>query len=220
MEQTAPQLLLILGTIVFITVVLMHLARKNSSTIWLYVVQSAAIALLLFIPSAADGKMSLLFVLSLGATVLVKIFVAPSFFFRLIKRHQLKFSSSTNLSMPVTLLALAAIVALNQTMLAEAFAVLSPLRQNLLLIASAGAFTSLFLLINRRGVLSQMLGILSLENCIVSFAVFAGLEQNPGLQLGIIFDILIWVIIASVFASMIYNHFGSLEVTEMKKLTE
>jgi len=65
-----------------------------------------------------------------------------------------------------------------------------------------------------------MLGILSLENGIVSFALFAGLEQNPGLQLGITFDVLIWIIIASVFISMIYRQFGSLDVTTMKKLTE
>ncbi len=65
-----------------------------------------------------------------------------------------------------------------------------------------------------------MIGILSLENGIVCFATFAGLEQTPGLQLGVIFDIFVWVIIATVFISMIYRHFGSLDVSAMRTLKE
>ncbi len=91
---------------------------------------------------------------------------------------------------------------------------------NLLLLNVATIMISLFLSINRKGALSQMLGILSLENGIVSFALSAGLEQNPGLQLGITFNILIWIIIATVFISMMFRQFGSLDVTTMKKLTE
>lgn len=213
-----PQLFIILETLVFLPIIFIHLAKKNAAAVWLYIIQSIGISLLLLISSF--GKISFLLAISLSATILVKIFVAPWFFFRLIRRHQLKFSASTHLNTPLTLFAIAVILYLNQTVLAEALATISLPRENLLLIASAGVFISIFILVNRRGVLSQMLGILSLENCIVSFAIFAGLEQNPGLQLGIIFDILIWIIIANVFASMIYNHFGSLDVTEMKKLTE
>lgn len=211
-------LLLFIETIIFVTIVLLHLTKKGAASIWLYVVQSSAIAILLLL--SYFGEPSLLLALAIGAVLVVKILVAPAFFFRLLKRHQLKFSASTYLSMPLTLLAIAAVVALTQSTLSSSIVTLAPLRQNILLICAASIFIALFLLINRKGALSQMLGILSLENSIVSFAIFAGLEQNPGLQLGIIFDILIWVIIASVFASMIYRHFGSLDVTEMKKLTE
>jgi hydrogenase-4 component E len=40
------------------------------------------------------------------------------------------------------------------------------------------------------------------------------------LQLGITFNILIWIIIATVFISMIFRQFASLDVTTMKELTE
>jgi len=46
------------------------------------------------------------------------------------------------------------------------------------------------------------------------------LEQSPTLQLGIIFDIAVWIVISTVFTSMIYQHFGSLDVTEMKSLKD
>jgi hydrogenase-4 membrane subunit HyfE len=50
------------------------------------------------------------------------------------------------------------------------------------------------------------------------FAALAGLEQSPVLQLGIVFDITVWFVISTMFVSMIYRHFGSLDVTNMKKL--
>jgi len=74
------------------------------------------------------------------------------------------------------------------------------------------------MIINRKGALSQMIGVLSLENSIVSFAFTAGLEQKPGLELGITFDIFVWIIIATVFVSMVYKKFKTLDVTEMSRL--
>jgi len=68
--------------------------------------------------------------------------------------------------------------------------------------------------------LSQIIGILSFENSIVVFAVFANLEQSAALQLGIVFDIFIWIMIASVFISMLYKHFGTLNVSSMKNLKD
>jgi len=65
-----------------------------------------------------------------------------------------------------------------------------------------------------------MIGILSIENGIVSFAALAGLEQSPVLQIGVMFDLTIWVVIATVFASMIYDKFGALDTSSMKNLKE
>jgi hydrogenase-4 component E len=218
MTQITPQLLLSLETVIFATAVFLHLTKKNSSAVRLYIAQSSAISLLLLIPAFEES--SLLLAVAIILTIAVKIFIAPYFFFGLIKKHRLKFSVSTYLNTPITLLVIAVLVALTRTAIFQPLANLATDGQNLLLLSVATVMISLFLIINRKGALSQMLGILSLENGIVSFALFAGLEQNPGLQLGITFDILIWIIIATVFVSMIYRQFGSLDVTTMKGLTE
>jgi hydrogenase-4 membrane subunit HyfE len=76
------------------------------------------------------------------------------------------------------------------------------------------------MLINRRGAFSQMLGILSLENSILLLASFIGIRQPVALEIGIVFDIVIWMIIAQVFISMIYRQFGTLSVDKMKRLIE
>ncbi len=218
MTPIAPQVLLFLEIVIFASAVFLHLTKKNSSAVRLYIAQSSAISLLLLLPAIEES--SPLLVIAIIATITVKLFIAPYFFFGLIKKHRLKYSVSTYLNTPITVLIIAALVAFTRTDVFRPLAQLAVEGRNLLLLSVATIMISLFLIINRKGALSQMLGILSLENGIVSFALFAGLEQNPGLQLGITFNILIWIIIATVFISMIYRQFGSLDVTTMKKLTE
>ncbi|MBK5225808.1 MAG: hypothetical protein JJD96_04435 [Thermoleophilia bacterium] len=207
---------MVFATIIFASAVFLHLTRKNTSAVRLYMVQSSAIAALLILSSF--DRFSPLLIVAIVATVAVKIFIAPYFFYGLIRRHQLKFSVNTYLNTPVSLMVIAALLVLTRSDFFSALAVLATSGDKMLRLAFATVLISLFLAINRKGALSQMIGILSLENGIVAFALFAGLEQSPGLQLGITFNILIWVIIATVFASMIFRKFGSLDVTAMKKL--
>lgn len=218
MLQLTPQLSLIFATIIFTSTVLLHIVRKNSSAVQLYMFQSLAIAILLILSSIEN--FTILLLIAIIATIAVKVFVAPFFFFRVIKKHQLSAAAGTYLNSPITLFVIVILVALTKTNFFKPLLFLVPLEQNLLFISVASILVSIFLCINRKGALSQMIGILSLENSIVGFAIFAGLEQNPSLQLGITFNILIWIIIASVFASMIFKQFGSIDVSKMKELTE
>lgn len=216
MSHLNEQTLLVLAGIIFAPAVFLHLTKKNTAAVRLYMVQSSAIAFLLIL--SMFDRFSPLLMIAIAATVTVKIFIAPYFFNGLTRRHGLKFSVSTYLNTPVSLLVIAVLLALSQSNFFFALVFLSPSNEKPLRLAFATILTSLFLSINRKGALSQMIGILSVENGIVAFALFAGLEQSPGLQLGITFNILIWVIIATVFASMIYRKFGTLDVTAMKKL--
>ncbi len=209
---------MLFATFIFAMAVLLHFTRKNTSAIRLYMAQSSAISVLLL--ASAFDRFTPLLIVAIIATVAVKIVIVPYFFYGLIKRHELTFSVSTYLNTPATLAVIAALLVLIQSDFFSPLAMLAPAGDKLLRLAFATILISLFLSINRRGAISQVLGILSLENGIVSFALFAGLEESPGFQLGITFNILIWVIIATVFASMIFHKFGSLDVTTMKKLKD
>lgn len=184
----------------------------------LYVVQSVMVAALLFFSGLEKMDFSLWLVVFL--ILAVKAVIAPYFFFGLIKKSQLKFNVSSYLNVPLTLAVLTILTIVANADFFKPLATLAPYNGNSLLLAVAAILISFFLIINKRGALPQMIGILSLENAIVSFAAFAGLEQTAGLEAGIIFDILMWIIIATVFAAMIYRQFGSLDVTSMKHLTE
>jgi len=151
---------------------------------------------------------------------IVKVIIAPLFFIRLIKKYALSFSASTYLSTPITLIIITILVFIAHSQRLLPLTSIVANHQILLSLALSSMFLSLFLIVNRKGALSQIIGILSFENSIVVFAVFANLEQSASLQLGIIFDIFIWIMIASIFISMLYKHFGTLNVSSMKKLKD
>ncbi len=218
MFLSTPQSLFLVEMIIFISVILMHAVKKNSSAVGFYLVQSLAVMAMLV--SAALGEGSWFMLAAALVSFVIKVVIAPYFFLGLIKRHQLKFAVSTYLNLPLTLLVLTAIAALTYSHFFRALAILAPDNEDALLLALSVVLSSIFLIINRRGVLSQMLGVLSLENGIVSFASLSGLEQSPALQLGIMFDVFVWIVVSTVFASMIYHKFGSLDVSALSRLKE
>lgn len=215
MNILSPQVLL---GVVFLTNIFFHITRKNFGAVLAYGIQSLAIAMILFNSFFEKDIVPLLFIALLF--LIVKAFVVPIFLVRLIKKYEIKFSVSTYLSTPLTLISIATLVAIaHSEKLAPLTSIIS-FNRSLLSLALSAMFLSLFLIINRRGAISQIIGVLSLENSIVAFAIFAGLEQSVGLQVSIVFDIFIWFVIATALASMIYKHFGSLEVTSMKQLKD
>ncbi len=218
MQWSHPQLFLILEGVVFITVVVLHLARKNTSAIYLYAIQSVAISLLLLL--STYGRISVLLFLATTLTIAVKVLIAPYFFLQLVKRHQLTFTASTYANVPGTLLGIAAGTTFARAARFFPITTLSSGGPDQPTLALATMFVALLLVVNRKGALSQILGVLSLENGIVAFALVSGLEQNPAFQLGITVNILVWVIISTLFASMVVKQFGSLDVTAMKRLTD
>lgn len=213
-----PQILFFLEVLLYLTVVLMHLAKKNSAVILLYAVQSFIIFFFL-LKTTIDDFSYLSLVVALGIFA-VKVVLAPYFFRNMIEKNHFKFSVSTYLNTPLTFVVLAVLTAITNSHFFQPLTIIAPENANAILLALAMVFISIFLLINRRGALSQVVGVLSLENAIVSLAFLAGLEQSPVIQLGIIFVIIIWLIIAFSFTSMIYKQFNSLDVSKMKHLKE
>ena len=204
--------------IVFGTIIFLHITKKNFEAALSYGLQSLMISVMLFSSFFETGNTSLLFITLL--IFIVKVILTPIFFIKLIRQHALMFSVSTYLNTPLTLIIIATLTFVAHSQKFAPLTGIIPANQALLSLALASIFLSLFLVINRKGALSQIIGILSLENNIVAFTIFAGLEQSPMLQLGIMFNIFIWLIIATIFISMIYRHFGTLNVTTMNNLKD
>lgn len=204
--------------VIFLTIVFSHITKKNVGVIFSYGIQSLAVVVLLFNSYLDTGHLILLFVAVFA--FVVKVILAPTFLIRLVQKHELTFSVSTYLNTPFTLVVIALLTFMAYSEKFSPLTNIMPENHILLTLALSAIFLSFFLIVNKKGVISQIAGILSLENSIVAFAVFAGLEQSPGLQIGIIFNIFIWSAIAIVFVSMIYKHFGSLDTTSMENLKD
>lgn len=202
--------------IMFLTIVFLHLSKKNFSASIAYGIQSLVIVLF-FLNSFFETN-NLVILLVVFLMLIVKVILAPLFFIRLIKKNALAFSVSTYLNTPLTIISIAILTFIAHYQKFSPLTSIVPANQDSLSLALSAMFLSLFLIINRKGALSQILGVLSLENSIVAFVIFAGLEQNPALQIGIMFNIGIWILIATIFMSMILKHFGTLNVSSMNNL--
>lgn len=206
------------AAVLFVSIVFQHMARKNFTIATLYGIQSLAIVVLLLQAYFEHPSFAILFIAII--TFAVKVMLAPWFFMRLIKRHQVRFTVSSYINAPLTLLVIALISAVVSPQLFNSLTTIVPSHQAYLSLTLSAILISLFLTVNRKGALSQIVGVLSLENSIVAFGIFAGLEQSTVLQFGITFDIFVWLIIATVFVSYIYRHTGSLDITAMRRLKD
>ena len=208
----------ILALVIFSSAVFMHLSKKNALCILFFAVQSLAVSLLLIIPALEEG--SLLLMVAALLTLLIKAIVAPFFFLKLIKRHDLVFSVSSYFGLPLILIILAALTGLAYGDVFHSLALLGGENAGAIPLSLSVIFISIFLTVNRRGALSQIIGILSLENGIMALVTLLGVGQTPGLDIGVSFDIAVWVVIATLFLSMIHKQFGTLDASIMKHLKE
>ncbi len=218
MEASLLNLALILNLVAFLTVVLLHLVRSTKYTIRLYALQSASVAGVLILLGLAEGERSLIAVGSI--TLIAKVILAPYFFTRLIQRFGYLVASASYLSMPLTLVVLLGLIIFAASSTFSSLWVVSSVTPDVFVFNIAMVLIAIFLLINRQGALAQIIAVLALENGIILFAVFLGVKQTFALEMGIIFDILIWMMIAYTFLSLVYRQFGSLDTREMRHLTE
>ncbi len=218
MLEHAREIYFSLDLIAFLVTLGLHLVKTNRNLIRLYVLQSLAVAAFLLLAGLVEGDRGLIFVALL--TLGIKAVVAPLFFSRLIRQYGTRFTTNNYLSTPMTLMVLTGLVLFAYSRVFQPLGLLTPEIFGVLPLNLAMVLISIFMLINRRGAFSQMIGVLSLENGILLLAAFIGIRQSVALEIGIIFDIAIWMIIAQIFISMIYRQFGSLNVTKMKRLIE
>jgi hydrogenase-4 component E len=205
-------------TIFFITIVFLHIANKKYPAAIVYGIQSFSIVMLLTYSYFKTGSPTFLFIAALG--LIVKVIMAPIFIIHQINKHNLKFAVSNYANVPVTLIIIAGLTAVANSGLFTPLVTLIPENRELLSLSLSAILISVFLIINRKGAISQIIGVLSLENSIVAFGLFSVIDQSLILEIGIVFSISAWIIIATLFISMIYKNFGSLDVTQMKHLKE
>lgn len=209
---------LFLEMAIFLAVVFMHIARKNYTLIFAYVFQSIAVALMLLFVGFNANSISLIALSVL--TFLIKVTGAPKFFSKLIGKEPLSVATTSYLSLPVTLAIILGLTVFAKSFIFAPLLSIFPSTSQAIAFAISGIFSSLFLAINRRGVFPQLVGILSFENEMVAFGVLAGVEQAPAIEIGVLFDILLWIIASSILITFVLSHFGSLNTTEMNKLKD
>lgn len=199
--------------IIFLSIVIMNIAKKNTTLIFSYLIQSLMLVTLLGIRSYSEKSFEMGIVTIV--LLIIKVIIAPQLLFRILKQHKANLSATTYLNVPMTLGSLVLLCVFAQSDVFTPFFNLTPLLRILLI---GGMLMSFFLTINRKGAISQIIGIISLENCIFTFGYFIGLKQSAALEIGMLFDVFFWIIISGIFVRMMIKHFGSIDVTKLREL--
>lgn len=214
--QNQLEFSIIIEFIIFLMVIMMNIVKRNTTVVFAYFLQSFALVALLTMQAIQQKSIELLIITMI--VFFVKAILAPQIFIQILKKSKLNITTSTSLNVPMTLGVLVFLSAFANSEVFSPLHAILPQQLNLSVFLIGGILMSFFLTINRKGVLSQLIGILSLENCIFAMSRFLGIHGLLFLEIGLLFDVFFWIIIASTFIYMIYTHYGSFETMHLQTL--
>jgi hydrogenase-4 component E len=206
----------LLAFVSLFTALLLIIRTSLSGQVFVFMVQSFVLALLAGTVAAFTGSVELAAV-ALGLAV-IKGVIIPRVLNRAIGNIGLQRFASPYLSTPVSLVVCGILIAI-------AFYVMTPLVDSSRLPTSGGiplAFAcvllGLFITVNRRRALTQILGFLALENGIFLLALLATYGVPFIVEIGVFLDVLVAVLIMEVFVYRIRENFDSIDVGQLGEL--
>jgi len=157
-------------------------------------------------------------------TLLIKAIIIPKVLVRVTKkiRDELKTEANPYLSLRLSVLISALLVglsyALTQQILPES--TLDKVASSYLPVSMSLFLIGLFVMVNRRLALNQVVGLLIMENGLFLFTTALTHGVSILIEIGIFADILVGVVISSILLHRISQTFDSLDVGELEKLRD
>jgi hydrogenase-4 component E len=156
-------------------------------------------------------------------TLVVKAILLPVFLERLVMKIEIRQEIEPFVNIPLSVI-IAGLLTLLAYVVAESFhrpeEAIGPasLGHNTLAVAIALFLIGFFMMVNRRKALTQVLGLLSLENGIL----LAGISLTYGMPLivevGIFFDVLVAALLLAILIYRIRETFDSMDVSRLSRL--
>jgi hydrogenase-4 component E len=192
------------------------MARRLETAIWLLVAQGVLLAATAGAIGVATGALHVYAAAAL--TVAIKVVVIPAILFRVLRavriRREVELALSTRAAL---LIALAGVLVAYRAAgeLALPGAVPS---QHALPVAVSLMLIGLGLMIARKKALSQIAGLLIMENGVYLAALVATFGLPLAVELGVFFDLLVGVLLLGVFAYRINRTFDTLNTDRLQAL--
>jgi len=198
---------------ILLTAISMNALKMIESCVKAYTINSWLLAGLIASVAVLVGETHLF--IAAFVTLLTKGILIPLFLRRIVRQmrvtHEIVPYISNSLSLTVSGILVAVVYAsLREGIFVTGFS------QNALQISIAVILISLFLMITRRKAITQVIGLLFMENglFLAGFSLTFGMPTM--IELGVLFDMLMGVIILGIFAVQIKKAFTS---TDLDKLT-
>jgi hydrogenase-4 component E len=199
----------------FLTVLLLAVARRISTSILLFSLQSAVITAEV-LATAFQEKLPEAYIV--GALVMViKVILIPRAFFSLTKRLRTVRDVKASTTPAQSVFAVAAIIYLSYAAVSS-YGQAVHVPDDALAAAVSLILTGAFLMVSRKKALMQMLGLLVLENGIFLAALITTFGMPLVIEIGIFFDILIGLLLMGIFTFRISDTFEHLDVSKLRRL--
>lgn len=214
-EMAAARTLASSAVFLFITVLLIAAAKRTATCIALFALQCAVVTAQIAAMGFLHGSGEAIVVAAM--VLVVKVVAIPYVLLRITKG--LKVSPTVSASTtPAQSTFIAAALILLAFVVVQPFARAFALDSEMLAAATAILLTGGFLMVSRRKALMQVIGLLVLENGIFLAALTTTFGMPLVVEMGIFFDLLIWVMLIGVFVFRIRETFEHVDVSRLRRL--
>ncbi len=157
-----------------------------------------------------------------GLTLVIKSIIIPKVLTYVTRKLEIEFKLETNpyLSIRSSVIISALLVALSYFLIQQIPFKSDQIVNAYLPVSMAQFFIGLFVLVNRRTVLSQVVGLLIIENGLFLFAMALTHGVSLLIEIGIFVDILVGILISSILLFRISRTFDSLDVGKLENLRD
>lgn len=215
-SELASQWITLLAAAMLVLQLLMVVQRMLLTSIRLFALQSLMLALIAVIIAYFHNAAHVYWVA--GLTVVGKVFFLPWLLNRLVRRIQIHQEIEPLLNSTASML-LCGVFTLVGYIVARPFITLTRLGNNTLAIAVTLLLTGFFLMFNRRKAITQVLGLLTVENGVMLAAVALTTYGMPlVVELGIFFDVMVAVMVLGILVYRIRETFASMDVSKLSRL--
>ena len=192
--------------------------RRITVLITLFAWQGAALAASAALVAWATGQHHLYY--SAALTLVLKVIAMPWFFYRTVKKLDVRRDVEPMINIPTTMLIgiVLVIFAFNLALPISEFS--GTVMRSTLGIALACVLLGFLMMITRRKAIPQVIGFLSIENSLFFAATSATYGMPLVVELGVALDVMVGVIVLGIFFFQIREAFDSLDLKHMEKLKE
>jgi len=157
-----------------------------------------------------------------GMTLVIKSIVIPKVLTYVTRKLEIKFKLETNpyVSIRTSVIISALLVALSYFLIQQIPFKSDQIVNVYLPVSMAQFLIGLFVLVNRRTVLNQVVGLLIIENGLFLFTMALTHGVSLLIEVGIFVDILVGIVISSILLFRISRTFDSLDVGKLENLRD
>lgn len=218
MSIFALQLIQLCATILLLLSFSMLMQKRMLNLIRLLAMQGLILAIDIAFVAYTSGESELYFTAAI--TFILKFILIPFCLYKLLLHLKIYMNTEPLINFPMILLIGLSLVIFGFNLGVSIMQPFPALSSHALSLALASVLISIFMMVVKRNVVSQVIGLLSLENNLFFVGSSFASSMPIIVELGIAFDSLIGLLVFGIFFLKIRDNFESFDLHHLEKLQE